>query len=202
MSLIHVNLTDAEVQAILQRRATIIHRPLRDAQRVKPPADAVYVGTRMQGRIAIFDTQAFGTGVHWSAKLPGRKGDTFVGRECWTHLRPGPGYAYQERDEHIARESRYSWSSATQMPPSAVRIRRKVVAVRVIRVQEVTLENIRAAGWEGGKSSIPNYPFSAQPMEQFRYEWNERHEKAGFPFDDNPWCVSIEFELAAAEPPP
>jgi hypothetical protein len=200
MGLIHVNLTDAEVQAILQRRATIIHRPLRDAQRVKPPADAVYVGTRQQGRIAVFDTHEFGHGVHWSAKLPGRKGDTLVGKECWSHLRPGPGYAYREKDGHLARESRYSWSSAAQMPPSAVRIRRKVVAVSVLPVQVVTIESIRAAGWEGGKISIPNYPFSAQPMEQFRYEWNARHAAAGFAFDDNPWCVSIEFEPEVPSP--
>lgn len=200
MSLLFVNLTATEVQAILQRRATIIHRPLRDAQRVKPPADAVYVGTQCQGRLAIFDTNAFGEGVHWSAKLPGRKGDTLVGKECWSHLRPGPGYAYREKDGHLARESRYSWSSAAQMPPSAVRIRRKVVAVNVGRVQQITAEILTATGCLGGHGSVLGYPYSAQPREQFYHEWNSRHEEAGFPFSDNPWCVSIEFDPEVPSP--
>ena len=78
---------------------------------------------------------------------------------------PPPEFTTMD-DETVAR-----WKPSIHMPKWAARIWLEITGVRVERLQQITEADCIAEGAPGGHGSIPNYPYSATPLEQFRHIW-------------------------------
>jgi hypothetical protein len=63
------------------------------------------------------------------------------------------------------------WKSPIHMPRRASRIRLEITSVRAQRLKDISEDDCRAEGCLGGHDSIPGYPYSATPREQFWQLW-------------------------------
>ena len=97
---------------------------------------------------------------------------------------PPPEFTTMD-DETVAR-----WKPSIHMPKWAARIWLEITGVRVERLQQITEADCIAEGAPGGHGSIPNYPYSATPLEQFRHIW----ESTGGDWAANPWVWVIDFK--------
>lgn len=101
---------------------------------------------------------------------------------------------FQKDYENHTVRTRQAWRSSTQMPSWSSRLTLEITAVRLERVQEMRDSGAIAEGFNGGHGSIPDYDFSATPMEHYRHTWNA-HAKPGFEFEDNPFVWVYEYKV-------
>lgn len=71
------------------------------------------------------------------------------------------------------------WNSPILMPRWASRISRVITAVRVERVQDVSVDDIKAMGIEDQ---------GAGWAASWIWRWNTRYARRGYGWEDNPWC--------------
>lgn len=79
------------------------------------------------------------------------------------------------------------WKPSIHMPKWASRIWLEIVGVRVERVQEISEEDARAEGVDGGMACETSWRAT------FRWLWDELNEKRGYGWDTNPWVWVIVF---------
>ncbi|MPS93332.1 hypothetical protein [Comamonas sp.] len=87
-------------------------------------------------------------------------------------------------------ETKVPWKPAIHMPKALARIWLEITGVRVERLQQITEADCVAEGTAGGHGSIPDYAYSATPLEHFRHIW----ESTGGDWAANPWVWVIDFK--------
>ena len=92
-----------------------------------------------------------------------------------------------------ARPFQEGWRPSIHMPRWASRITLTVTDVRVERLQDISAADCVAEGCAGGHDSIPGYPFSATPKEQYWQLWNSINGKDAW--EQNPWVVALTFDV-------
>ena len=80
-------------------------------------------------------------------------------------------------------------------PRWASRLKLLVTDVRIERVQQISAADCVAEGCPGGHDSIPGYPFSATPYEQYWKLWESLHNKPDQRWADNPWIIATSFTV-------
>lgn len=113
---------------------------------------------------------------------PTRLDDAHDGTWSW------PGTPHPRYDDltmaHAIHEQR-QWSQGDTLHATAqgaTGLALKIVDARPQLLPRLTDEDARAAGYPGGHDSIPNYQFSATPLEHLRHAWQEHHP--GTPWRD------------------
>ena len=96
-----------------------------------------------------------------------------------------------ENGRHFG-ESFWRKRPSIHMPRWASRTTLKVTSVRVDRVQDISLNDCIAEGFQGGHGSIPGYMYSATPKEHFSETWKQIY---GDHWDNNGWCWVIDFDV-------
>jgi hypothetical protein len=121
--------------------------------------------------------------------------DTEHGDDVWVDYRATPKYS----SEHPAgwdcepdNPSALKWKPSIHMPRELSRITLKVTSVRVERVQDISLNDCIAEGFQGGHGSIPSYMYSATPKEHFSETWTQIY---GDHWKNNGWCWVIDFDV-------
>ncbi len=92
------------------------------------------------------------------------------------------------------------WRPSTHMPRWAPRINLEVTAVRVERVQDITLSDVRAEGvpetwgdWLGTQPDMEPHEWDNMRWdEQWEYRWDSICAKRGNGWDANPWVWVVE----------
>jgi hypothetical protein len=87
------------------------------------------------------------------------------------------------------------WKPSIHMPRWASRLTLAITVVKVERLQDITLEDVKAEG-------IPGYSFARgaisdkPPDPRWKYIelWNRLNAKCGYSWDSNPWVWVIEFK--------
>ncbi|WP_312587398.1 hypothetical protein [Comamonas terrigena] len=87
-------------------------------------------------------------------------------------------------------ETNVPWKPAIHMPKALARIWLEINGVRVQRLQSITEADCIAEGATGGHGAIPNYAYSATPLEHFRHIW----ESTGGDWTANPWVWVVDFK--------
>ena len=219
MKTIRLLFNDAMARAIVEGRKTITRRPLLDAHGNIPPSDAVFREFHPSVPAAVFDTQAFGPGMQWSARMPCTPGDLLIGRECWAAIRdddeewnestphggrveyradhdpplrkPG-GWDYAEPDD----AEMVHWRPSIHMPDWAARIRRRVLSVTVERVRDITEDGAVREGFAADRHG------GASARNDFLCAWDDIYLNRGFGSAVNPWVWRIEFGAESVEATP
>lgn len=88
-----------------------------------------------------------------------------------------------------------STRAVINMPRWASRLLLEITQVVPERLQSITEADCIAEGCRGGHDSIPGYPFSAQPKEQFRWCWDRTTTVPAFKAAANPWVWAISFKI-------
>ena len=96
---------------------------------------------------------------------------------------------------NLPSESAY-WRPSIFMPRWASRITLEVADVRVQRVQDITEEDAKAEGVDGGGpvGHIPTCLEMGRHRYQFCHLWDSINSKRGFGWDSNPWVWAITFK--------
>lgn len=135
------------------------------------------------------------------ARCPyGRPGDRLWVRETWQHTPTlaadlqGP-VMYRAHCEERPRP--LAWRSPIHMPRWASRITLEVTGVRVERLQEISEADARAEGCAGGHGAIPEYGYSASPVEHYGFLWEQINGPGSW--SANPWVWVIEFARVDAQ---
>ena len=185
-------------RAIVQGRKTVTRRPCRDQY---PGNDSRYV----KGLLRLH--------------VPCAPGDLMIGRECWAHLSQHPesefntaipmgGNLEYRADHDPPRRKPGGWSDAEpgdpeivnwrpsiHMPDWAARIRRKVVAVSVERLQDITEDDAVREGFDPHDLDTgPRESDDAPATGEFIEAWDSIYAPRGFGWGVSPWVWRIEFE--------
>lgn len=133
-------------------------------------------------------------------KAPYQPGDILYVRESYSEL--SFGYVYKADGENIDHLGNViKWHPSIHMPKEAARIWLKVTDVRVERLHEITLEDIKNEGIYDdyktySKEYLENLRSVAYPK-AFSRIWNSTIKKTDldrYGGDANPWVWVIEFE--------
>lgn len=133
---------------------------------------------------------------------PYQPGDTLYVRETWCglpvneagHMRGHTIYYYKADGELRPKGWRGTWHPSIHMPKEAARIWLRVTNVRVERLQDITIEEIRK---EGLTSAAVHAGDMEIALEEWKILWNstikkqDRHINS---WDANPFVWVIEFE--------
>jgi len=101
---------------------------------------------------------------------------------------PTPELYYPDREDGTVK-----WTPSIHMPRWASRITLEITDVRVERIQDISLEDIKAEGISY------NYPISSSRNDAYAYYrnmeriWDNIYAKRGFGWDANPWVWVLEF---------
>lgn len=129
-----------------------------------------------------------------ASKPPCDAGDTLIGRECWRFS--GSRIAYRADDLH-PEEHLGQWCSASQMARCAARIVRKVLSVRIERLQDIDEADAVREGHEAdpvhGKWVLAGRETHWSARKPFAEEWDVRYAKRGIEWGANPWVWRVEF---------
>jgi hypothetical protein len=125
----------------------------------------------------------------------GEVGDKLWVREtCWINGDQEENLvAYRadgEMPDHMKGEK---WKPSIFMPRWASRITLEITEVRVQRLQEISEEDCRVEGCNGGHDSIPGYGFSATPREHYHDLFESINGKGSW--DANSWVWAISFKV-------
>lgn len=146
----------------------------------------------------------------------GKVGDLFWVKETWgsidaDHPRCKDGQKPKQGDRLVYRANPaddYQWGagkpsqgsfcrlSARFMPKWAARLWLEITNIRVERVQEISLANLRKEGLPGHAYGIDYTPSLAKYVEteDFKTLWDSLNAKRGFGWDTNPYVWVIEFK--------
>jgi hypothetical protein len=83
------------------------------------------------------------------------------------------------------------------MPKWASRLSLKITGIRVERVQDITVRDVRAEGWPAERYLFPGVNESDKCMDWFRKLWDSINGKRGYSWESNPWCWCISFRRVA-----
>lgn len=190
------------VQAILDGRKTATRRVIK-----KENVDAVLNSPARKGNPDIPDKNF----INLLINAPCGKGDILYVRETWTQIIDIPhwGRFYRSNmhpitpDEYIYKADNVcvngilpeiKWHPSIHMPKEAARIWLKVMDVRVEKLQNITIEGIRA---EGLSSMAVHAGDMDIAMQEWQILWDSTIKKKALPFygwDANPWVWVIEFD--------
>ena len=142
-------------------------------------------------------------------KPPCHTDDVLYVRETWAPIYPDKesnevrGYLYKE-DSLEEYDKRYpdgedyqwegKWHPSIHMPKEAARIWLKVKNVRVERLQEITIDDIRNEGLTSMSVHVGDMVIA---LEEWKILWNSTIKKSDidrYGWDENPWVWVIEFE--------
>jgi hypothetical protein len=157
------------------------------------PDDAVwgYTAFTPKGYISCRGTFADGYGEK-IFKLPCETGDILYVRETWKKAPNGYYYYEDWQKDDIADVTK--WKPSIHMPKEAARIWLKVTDVRVERLQEITIDDIRN---EGLSSMAVHAGDMEIAIEEWKNLWNSTIKKSDldrYGWGANPWVWVIEFE--------
>lgn len=161
------------------------------------PDDAVwgYTAFTPKGYISCRGTFADGYGEKFF-KLPCEPGDILYVRETWMDY---AGLTMYKADCDIYRLDSlnlagFGWKPSIHMPKEAARIWLKVTDVRVERLQDITIDDIRREGL----SSVAVHAGDMEiALEEWKMLWNSTIKKPDidrYGWDANPYVWVIEFE--------
>jgi hypothetical protein len=177
------------VHAILDGRKTQTRRA------IKPQPDhwCIMVGRTLRGgelHIPTYNTE------YPERIIPcpyGQPGDRLWVRETWFEsngaVHHKAGYSQVDLDGKSDFPCTVKWRPSIHMPRWASRITLEIVEVRVQRVQEISLSDIREEGIEKGLLDV-----SYDMKQNFITLWDSINAKRGFGWDKNPWVWAIEFK--------
>jgi len=120
----------------------------------------------------------------WGAKCPYPVGTRLWVRETWA--RGGDGLVRYAADFFKKPSVVEKWKPSIFMPRGASRITLEVTAVRVERLQDISIDDCKAEGLEGLTDIGWRYVWGQL--------WNSINEKRGFGWDVNPFCWVISFK--------
>ncbi len=143
----------------------------------------------------------------------GAPGDRLWVQETWAtepqfeHLRPSqiPASAQHSSRCVFGRHLVYNWHRfrpPVHMPRWASRLTLEVTEVRVERVQEISIEDIRAEGlvfpgpsvsYAGFEPTVLDPPYD-NPWEMYQESWDSINAKRGHSWDANPWVWAGTFK--------
>lgn len=136
-------------------------------------------------------------------KLPYQKGDVLYVRETWhkytkrigngENCRMAEFFGYKASVKN-SEDANEPWKPSIHMPKKAVRIWLKVTAVRVERLQEITIDGIRS---EGLSSMAVHAGDMEIALQEWKSLWNSTIKKSDldtYGWDANPYVWVIEFE--------
>lgn len=163
------------------------------------PDDAVwgYTAFTPKGYISCRGTFADGYGEKFF-KLPCEPGDILYVRETWykspSRYMYRADYSHTERFYTNGKEVSIKWHPSIHMPKEAARIWLKVTNVRVERLQDITIDDIRGEGL----SSVAVHAGDMEiALEEWKRLWNSTIKKPDidcYGWDASPWVWVIEFE--------
>lgn len=126
----------------------------------------------------------------------GAPGDVLLCKETWLHT--GLGYKYRVSDPQWGKTCH--WRSSTTMPAWAVRFRPVVREAGVMRVQDMTDDDLNAAGfpehWTCLNPGNAVYAIDNDHAAEFAAYWSRRFRK--YPWESNPWCWTAWVETPEA----
>lgn len=185
------------VLEILDGRKTVTRRLIKS----QPPYDVQCpLGYCTDGYKSEIGKFAFGShedgGKMIFCKPPYQQGNILYVRETW--LDYAGRFMYKADCDKYRLESlklaEFNWRPSIHMPKEAARIWLKVNDVRVERLQEITIDDIRN---EGLTSMSVHAGDMVIALEEWKILWNSTIKKSDidlYGWDANPWVWVIEFE--------
>ena len=182
------------VRAIMDGRKIQTRRIMK----LQPPATAI---VEMTGRYAVWKFWLDDPSGHL-IKPPYNLGDILYVRETWDnepvtpggHFRP-LGVWYYKADGDLRPDAwRGNWHPSIHMPKEAARIWLKVKDVRVERLQEITIDDIRNEGLTSMSVHAGDMEIA---LEEWKILWNSTIKNSDldrYGWDASPWVWVIEFE--------
>jgi hypothetical protein len=179
------------VQAIREGRKTQTRRVINpqpdwhDRLAVFHPSDTDSGKTELVDVMQDYDSGMWEAGYpRWAGTNPyGEPGDCLWVRETWAvygEFKNGTGYCYRADGD----KSGVTWKPSIHMPRKVSRITLEVTAIRVERVQDISVED---AVYEGmGLSSV-------DPVGDYGILWDHINAARGFGWGVNPWVWVVEF---------
>ena len=126
--------------------------------------------------------------------------DTDYGGELWVDYRATPRYdeslpaGWHNAPDYLGA---LKWRPAIHMPKWVTRLWLEVVKVRVEKLQDITLEDVKAEGIHGYTFAMgvlsENPP---DPRWAFIDLWDSINNKVGKRWNDNPYCWVYDFKVA------
>lgn len=189
---IHIN-TDGSVRAILDGRKSCTRRICKDANEYTVPDMDFYNADRRTYAVHNFvdkeHTEQLSTA---ERTCPICTGDILYVRETWKEAPKGYYYYEDWQRNDIADVTK--WKPSIRMPKGAARIWLKVTDVRVERLQEITIDDIRN---EGLSSMAVHAGDMEIAIEEWKNLWNSTIKKSDidrYGWNANPYVWVIEFE--------
>jgi hypothetical protein len=123
----------------------------------------------------------------------GRPGDRLWVRETWRCADYGRRHQAQGMVHYRAdAESMGAWRPSIFMPRWASRLTLEVTGVRVERIQNISLDDMRAEGVRPNNEA--SLLWRETLTENFRTLWDDINAKRGYSWQANPWVWVIEFK--------
>ena len=216
MKTIRLMFSDDMTRAIVEGRKTGTRRPvtpnasqrwwLKSAQQITACPSARML-SQTDPSAAAFEHP--GGGPFTCIDAPCAPGDLLIGRECfrfedfshadgvWSHgvrYRAGGTGPYRRGGAELMDE-RMGWRPSIHMPDWAARIRRRVIAVTVERLQDISEADAVREGL--GMGVVENYSTTAR--DNISAAWESIYAAKGLGWDVNPWVWRIEFSAENME---
>lgn len=141
----------------------------------------------------------------WGIKCPYHPGQILWVRETWGKDENGE-YVYRTNygttEDDSFPPSMFKWKPSIHMPREAARIFLKVTNVRVERVQDITIKDIRSEGTTLSKIEEPEVSNEAYLWFEFQNLWNSTVKKSDldtYGWNANPWVWVYEFERVSED---
>jgi len=210
-----------EIPGLLDGSKTLIVRPITP----QPPEGYICAGRLLDttghhdrkniGKVAFTDLDY--KGAHYY-RLPFEAGDVLLGRETWRYgdcadktlaAAQNVGCVLEKCDIWQEKYMYYAddipckvyckWRSPVTMPSEAVRIKLAVRDVRVLRVQDITPEQIEALGIKEctgisscGGGCVSCYGSRSMLVPRYKSQWDTDNPK--LKWAENPWIMAVEIE--------
>lgn len=210
------------VRAILDGRKTQTRRPVKPQPDMEIDGETCPDGSGGWSWVPVWPEghKWSGRTLGWAGCPLGRPGDRLWVRETWAHDAPsleecrarledglagGLPYGPYYRTDSVHEGTGLRWRPSIHMPRWASRILLEITAVRVERVQDITLESARAEGiTEYLSEFLPSQCTEAEDdgwrnrtsIENYRHLWESLYGPLAWAI--NPWVWVIEFRRIVA----
>lgn len=183
------------VRAILQGRKTVTRRIIRP----QPKNDIVFHCGVWQ------ETHSGANGLRVFPP-PYQIGDVLYVRENWAltsdipengTVRPMYMADYSEQEIEIQKAQHFRWKPSIHMPKDLARIFLRVTGCKIVRLQDITADEVLQEGIEVNPELAPGERNSYYPA-CFAALWDtttKAADKKKYGWDANPWVWAISFEL-------
>lgn len=164
-----INFSDTMVRAILEGRKTQTRRAVKNIK----PNDYIDIGPHTEIHVA--DLWSIGRSPY------GQPGDRLWVREAWAGTRDGR-VIYRADPSLDGADIAWPWRPSIHMSRGLSRLTLEITAIRVERIQDITVEDARAEGMQG-----------ARTLGDFSELWDSINAARGYGWEANPWVWVIEF---------